>query len=273
MGSSLSLQEAQNMISTSPSLLTVPLEERRFCSEDQRSSSENASRYITSITRDESCITTEKALQFLCLHGWRTSGDILRMQTAALRSYLQINCVFPNAAIAADGPPDDGVTTFYPDMNYFEWYLKGEQREESIDQSLCYLLEFVERQGPFDGILGFSQGSSMATMLADRLLSNGSLQPSVLRYILLIGGVEPPSSHAPRIPLDIKSLHVMGLQDDVLPRSKALKDMFANDFATVIEHGEGHNIPSVRTDTYHVIKKWLWEDEGYDYKVHSGRSS
>jgi len=259
-------------ISSYPALATVPLEKRRFCQEDLRLQIDNASRYLTTITHDESRVTTDHALRFLCLHGWRTSGDILRMQSAALRAYLQLDCVFPNALFCAEGPPDDGVATFYPDMDYFEWYFKDDRHVRSIDENLSYLVQFIQKHGPFDGILGFSQGASFATMLADRLSTEKGISSNV-KYIILIGGVNPPASHAPRSPLQIKSLHLMGLLDEVLERSKALKDMFAPELATVIEHAEGHNIPSIRTDTYHAIKKWVWEDEGYEYKVRPPVSS
>ena len=50
-----------------------------------------------------------KKLKFLCLHGRRTSCEILRMQTAALRAYTQIDCTFIDAPFPAEGEPDVGL--------------------------------------------------------------------------------------------------------------------------------------------------------------------
>ena len=44
--------------------------------------------------------------KILCLHGWRTSGSILSMQTAALRANVDIKCQF------IDAPFDSEVYRF-----------------------------------------------------------------------------------------------------------------------------------------------------------------
>ena len=57
------------------------------------------------------------------------------MQTAALRNYCQIDCIFLDGPYKAQGPPDEGVTRVYPDMEYFEWFVP-ERREETVEASL-----------------------------------------------------------------------------------------------------------------------------------------
>ena len=41
-------------------------------------------------------------IKFLCLHGWRTSGDIMMIQSYALKDFLKINCVYIDAPYTAN---------------------------------------------------------------------------------------------------------------------------------------------------------------------------
>lgn len=67
--------------------------------------------------------TTDPPLKprYLILHGKRTSGDILTMQTAAFRANVGIAHFAIDAPIPASGEPDAGIKAFYPDREYFEW--------------------------------------------------------------------------------------------------------------------------------------------------------
>lgn len=129
-----------------------------------------------------------KRPKFLCLHGWRTSGKILSMQMAAFRYHIPANYTFLTAPFEAEGEPDPGIAEFYNGYKYYEWYYKRKEtvavdidkQEDSnesssspiqrsnnqnswsqylgLESSLDKIIEFVRANGPFDGILGFSQG-------------------------------------------------------------------------------------------------------------------
>ncbi len=53
------------------------------------------------------------------------------------------------------------------------------------------------------------------------------------------------------------SLHVMGKLDYVLPLSNQLASMYDPEKRSSIIHNEGHNIPTVRSNTYDAIKHWI----------------
>jgi len=58
--------------------------------------------------------------------------------------------------------------------------------------------------------------------------------------------------------ITLPSLHLMGSADPYLSRSRQLrKDFYESTSSTVLEHDEGHNIPSIRTQLYPVISQWL----------------
>ena len=237
-----------------------------------RESKENASQFITTLPIDKSEIVSHsKRLKFLCLHGRRTSAEIMRGQTMALRSYTQIDCVFLDAPYTASGPADDMIAMIYPDSAYLEWFdPKSSDFSQMLDASIKYLMNFVKIHGPFDGVMGFSQGATIATLLISRLKTDESLK-GYLASCVLVGGVDPLHyipSHSIDV-LNVNSLHIMGRKDQVFESSMKLCEFYTENMATKIEHDEGHNVPSVRTRTYHLIKKWFWEVASGDEKCYS----
>ena len=134
-------------------------------------------------------------VKFLCFHGWRTSGEILKTQTNAFRGGTGIDCDFPDALYYSQGEPDDLVAMFYPSPPhaYFEWFIGDgyQDKSKTIESSLDYIIEFIDRNGPYDGILGFSQGAAFATSLLSRLQETQSSYH--FKIAILVGGVAPPS--------------------------------------------------------------------------------
>jgi predicted esterase len=129
----------------------------------------------------------------LILHGWRTSGDILFMQTAAFRYHTQIEVVKVNAPWEAAGPPDKGIAEYYPKEAYYQWWdyheLNGEKVSyKGYEVSIEKMQAFLEEHGPFLGVLGFSQGATVATFLAE---IQQKLQKKWFNFMILIGGVPP----------------------------------------------------------------------------------
>lgn len=199
--------------------------------------------------------TSEKKHQrakprILCLHGWRTSGDVLKGQMKAFSKDVEAEYVFMNAPFSATGPADELVALFYPEMSYYQWYLE-ENEEDNIKLSLEAILAFISTNGPFDGFLGFSQGAEMCTYLAKHF--EDTKQPKQCKGVILIGGVSPSKSYP--IPLTTPSLHIMGTGDPYLDRSNILLKYYEN--TTKLVHDEMHNIPSIRTNTYVAINAWL----------------
>jgi predicted esterase len=194
----------------------------------------------------------------LCLHGWRTSGDIMKTQMAAFRSHIDMDYVYLDAPFRATGEPDAGIATFYPNREYFEWYLKDETAAEGKRKSLEYILSVLVKQGPFDGIIGFSQGAGMATRVVHCLNSTSISLKTPLKFVILIGGVPPTELQAEQIPdIMLPSLHIMGTADHLLPHSKQLEQMYDVSNRQCLFHPEGHNIPSVRTNTYPKVVRWV----------------
>lgn len=152
-------------------------------------------------TIDHRLLSDDSPRKILCIHGWRTSGKILHRQTAAFRHHTEIECEFITAPFPALGPPDSGIAQYYPNEEYFEWFYKHKSKDstgtelvtyEGVDKGLEYVKDYIKRNGPFHGVLGFSQGAAIATLLAKMQQDSGT---HWFRFVILIGGVLPPKSH------------------------------------------------------------------------------
>ncbi|KAI0133843.1 serine hydrolase FSH [Xylariales sp. AK1849] len=101
-------------------------------------------------------------MRFLCFHGRGTSAKIFEMQTARLRQELDDHeFIFIDGPVATEpGPGANAVSDEY--YGYFgsDFYDLDQHRE-----LLAGLVDFVGTYGPFDGVMGFSEGAVVAAML------------------------------------------------------------------------------------------------------------
>lgn len=92
-----------------------------------------------------------------------------------------------------------------------------------IDISLSYINHLFQTQGPFDGVMGFSQGGAFAGILA-------AMQPfghvSFRFFINASGFVSRADEHkdlfAPHCLYDMPSLHVIGRNDRLVEPTRTL---------------------------------------------------
>jgi hypothetical protein len=123
-------------------------------------------------------------MRLLMLHGYAQNDEILQAKSRRFIGYMQ--SAYPHAKfIWANGPvqlhPGD-VTENSEDQNensqegksaihfraWFHQHVPGASFQE-VSDSLAYLAELLQTYGPFDGVVGFSQGSIMAVLLASLL--------------------------------------------------------------------------------------------------------
>eukprot|EP00656_Telonema_subtile_P049712 TRINITY_DN6244_c0_g1_i1.p1 TRINITY_DN6244_c0_g1~~TRINITY_DN6244_c0_g1_i1.p1 ORF type:complete len:231 (+),score=29.61 TRINITY_DN6244_c0_g1_i1:291-983(+) len=209
-------------------------------------------------------------LRVLCLHGYAQSGSALRAKSGALRSdskklaafvFSEAPHVLTAAALdarrkatgreevpgPASDPCDDPPRTWY--------HFSTEQPlcdRESLEHSVEALRELCCSEGPFDALLGFSQGASMVALLAGRKVQ-GQLPPEItFNFVALFSGFAPRDpgllaeleAAAPRL-AEIPSFHCYGATDEIITSSESQKvaSLFG-ERAVHIEHDGGHYIPS-----------------------------
>lgn len=186
--------------------------------------------------------------RFLCLHGFRTSGAILKkqMETKWPQSVLEkIDLVYPDAPFPAQGKSDvEGIF----DPPYYEWFQfnKGFTSYTNFDECLAYIEDIVIKQGPFDGLLGFSQGAILSAGLPG-LQAKGVALTKVpkIKFLIIIGGAkfksESVAEKAYSSPIQCQSLHFLGETDFLKPYGLELLESCVD--PVVIHHPKGHTIP------------------------------
>eukprot|EP00850_Spirogloea_muscicola_P007106 SM000035S13086 [mRNA] locus=s35:322173:323766:- [translate_table: standard] len=137
---------------------------------------------------------------------------------------------------------------------YRAWFLQRaalEAEEAAYARSLELLHSTNRRKGPFAGVLGFSQGATMAGLMCTAAVS-ASLDIRPLVSVLCSGRVSqsPHLQPAYRSGLlhGVRSLHVIGLQDQVVFPEHSL-ELFgyfreaSRGLTKKVEHDGGHTLP------------------------------
>ena len=122
----------------------------------------------------------------------------------------------------------------------------------AIVEAIETLSHLLETEGPFDGVLGFSEGSCLAaTLLADHVTKRRAAgKKSTLKLGIFWGGVPPFTADGKRWYLpqtdgqifDLRTIHVIGAMDPFLAAGMLLYNLCDPNSATLFDHGKGHQI-------------------------------
>lgn len=156
-------------------------------------------------------------------------------------------------------PAVDRASKFDPalETQCWSWHVP----DSPLEAGLRLIVERCEREGPFDGAFGFSQGTCMLTLLSDATVWQACGGRSATfppwRFLLLGCGTDHllRSAQAPAmsaLPLAVPSLHLMGKRDAILAQSRALSRRFAS--PVLLEHEHGHVVPIGLADPNHPVR-------------------
>ncbi|XP_070774107.1 esterase OVCA2 [Enoplosus armatus] len=218
-------------------------------------------------------------LRVLCIHGYRQNGSSFREKTGALRKLLkkQVELVYLSAPlsvqqVSSEAPEKENGSGPGPggDEDPRGWWFSDtqarsfsaqQQCEESLglDESVTVVREAVKVQGPFDGILGFSQGAAFVAMLCS--LQEQKLESEFsFRFAILVAGFRSACKEHQKFysaPLQIPSLHVFGLEDRVIPDNMSRELLPSFHDPQILTHPGGHFVPaaSAHRQTYQDFLK------------------
>ncbi|KAI3851156.1 hypothetical protein MKX03_021514 [Papaver bracteatum] len=191
----------------------------------------------------------ERKPRVLCLHGFRTSGEILKKQLVTKWPQSVVNkldLVFVDAPFPCEGESE--VEGIY-DPPYYEWFqYEKDSTYRNFEECLEFIQDITLKQGPFDGLLGFSQGAILSATLPG-LRSKGLALSKVpeIKFLIIIGGA---ISRSPAIvakayslssPVQCPTLHFLGKRDYLRPYGEKLLELCVD--PVVIHHPSGHTIP------------------------------
>lgn len=223
------------------------------------------------------------------LHGYTQSGPLFNAKTKALEKGL--NKAFPGVALSyPTGPmklrakdvPGFDVTQVEDEGDEVEaygWWRRSNTADPpeyvGFDEGLGVIAELLKTQGPFDGVMGFSQGAAMAAMVASLLegesrkeafkaaqsksklalpfpSSFANLNHPPLKFCVLYAGFVAPGARYEAFyepTLKTPACHFIGSLDTVVEEDRANRLIDATggqQKTTVMIHPGGHFVPNSR---------------------------
>lgn len=222
------------------------------------------------------------------LHGYTQSGQVFHAKTRALEKQLQK--AFPASLISyptgplrlrpSDVPGFDASSAADNDeVEAYGWWRRSNTADPpeyvGIEDGLAAVARTLTAEGPFDGVVGFSQGAALAAMVASLLEGRGrrdafqnfhspsslsipfpssfrDLQHPPMRFCVMYSGFVAPGEryrafYDPHV--STPSCHFIGSLDSVVEESRcrALVDAFGGETnAHVVFHPGGHFLPTSR---------------------------
>lgn len=131
------------------------------------------------------------------------------------------------------------------------------RQKEGWEESRRVIHDVLEQKGPFDCVLGFSQGAAVVGALA--ALDSCGMKEEGVQFpacaIIIAGYASNVPCHQKAFELcregggiSIPSLHIMGAHDEQIPNaeSEVLFRQFSSSIRHLIRHQGGHYIPGTR---------------------------
>ncbi|XP_047337859.1 rhodanese-like domain-containing protein 6 [Impatiens glandulifera] len=250
----------------------------------------NRTECLPQLTRVEEITMPSRKLRILCLHGFRQNASSFKGRTASLAKKLKHFAEFifidaphklpfiyqPSLSQQIQPPPSNSCNSkfawfvnpdFISESDNRDWNMSGcpfdplqfMQQTEGFDTSLAHLKNLIAQTGPFDGLLGFSQGAAMTASVS---ALRGQLKGEIdFRFVILCSGFAINLSDQDLGSIDCPSLHIFGSEvgkdrQIACEASRELVSLFDPGSAVIIEHEFGHIIPP-RSPYLDKIKDFL----------------
>lgn len=191
-------------------------------------------------------------LKVLCLHGYRQNAAIFRERTGALRKLIKREAEFIFVTAPHVIPEVENLTRS-EELQERAWFFsrpekayKGTDSTDTcigLEESISFIENVFKEQGPFDGVLAFSQGACFLSLLSTT--TNPFIQ---YRFLIFISGfkslLKPHSDKYLTAAVTCPTFHTIGETDTIIPphMSKDLALLYPH--SITYTHSGGHYIPA-----------------------------
>ena len=112
----------------------------------------------------------EKKLRIACFHGFGTNGEMMKVQMRHLSRLMEPYAEF----IFLDGSHitekslvvDPAVHKLIGEANSYSWFnYRNMSEPQLIEASVRHMEGLLEKHGPLDGMIGFSQGCAFVHLM------------------------------------------------------------------------------------------------------------
>lgn len=200
-------------------------------------------------------------LRILCIHGYRQNEQTFREKTGAFRKIVKkyAELVFITAPNFVPPTEDASATDAKGEATSDQcgWWFSQSHRSfhalemtdcsDGFTESLDVIRQAFQEQGPFDGVLGFSQGASMVSLLCAMQVEQATDSVFKFEFAILIAGFKSRSTkHADLYTqqVAIPTLHVYGDTDKVIGKDMSVELLQLYVEPVTLSHPGGHFVPA-----------------------------
>ncbi|KAL1619940.1 hypothetical protein SLS56_009907 [Neofusicoccum ribis] len=207
--------------------------------------------------------------KILCLHGGGANARIMEAQTARLGLIIRkhFDLVFLDAPIECEAGPGI-LPVFEGEEPFRRWHedahaaAKGTAHARQMERVRQLLLGAIRQQGPFVGVLGFSQGAKTAMQLLllqeERpqdvggikfgVFTCGTVPPEDLLFAQRGGEGEAEAETQRPATVRVPTLHVIGDADPWRLESEKLPEFCDAATRRVFPFKGGHHFPAIAAE-------------------------
>lgn len=195
-------------------------------------------------------------MKILYLHGYgqhsesmkKTSHDIEKWLFQEYKATLHY-VIAPHHVI--NFKKEDGNAWFTVGSDDLEAFF-GAKEYFGVDESINKINQYIEENGPFDGVVGFSQGSVMTTILL-------GLNTYQFKFAFIIGSYSPTDmKYTLYNQITIPTLHIWGMDDSIVASDQSEKNYnnYPNKNKEKYVHNGKHIIP-VNSSSKEMFKAFI----------------
>ena len=196
--------------------------------------------------------------KILFLHGFAQNGSVFARKASGLRKALAklgYETVFLDAPIKIDTTdlPFESLNSDAAAADFRSWWPHNVSTQDhyTMDKALESIKESINTNGPYDGIVGFSQGAGFAGLLLNIFDQLVPEKQSALKFAVLYSGFRAQPEvlqHYYTPAITTPSLHILGSLDTVVSEERTLKlfDACTEDTRTLLRHPGGHFVPNAK---------------------------
>ncbi|KAH7199374.1 serine hydrolase FSH [Fusarium oxysporum] len=139
---------------------------------------------------------------------------------------------------------------------FYQWYLWDHLQKippaQTATNAIDNVLDIIADEGPFDGVVCFSQGAAITASVLAHYSKKNPLEPqtNLFKFAMFICGSKPFTydgmnriDQCGKPVVQIPTAHVVGKKDQWYKESLGLFALCDAHSAKIYDHGQGHSLP------------------------------
>ena len=200
--------------------------------------------------------------KILCLHGWGTSPEFLQYQ---LRNFIKLfpefefECMAAPIEIPITDIRDPNVIRLSPSKKFYTWKLNlfdgVIDNKLDISEAMDCIIDYMNKNGPFDGLCGFSMGGAFAQLFLEQFekgLYKDKLKVQGPKFAIFCAANFFKLSNDL---LTTPSIHLVGEKDFLVDAAILISTKFLNPL--VLRNVEAHKFPKLSQYEIDKIRRYL----------------